>query len=568
MRIRLLVFAWLSIVSSSECAMPIAKDLAEMGTHGADGGSRGATETLSILDSGRNPHPPPHLDDGLRMPHPGDHSDGPNIYASVPPPEKDPVQEWGAAAGLLLPRYPPPDELAIKTWLIEKWRPIGHKLQKAATQVGNILALPFALLKKSNLPYFHLPLQKLAREPVGVWEKFDPPASSRESLLTRFMNKIGVGSKKVVPGTPADPSIEELINNLKGPVSKEHAEEPEHNIEEPEHNIKEPEHNIKEPEHNIKETEHDIKEPEHNIEEPEHNIEEPEHNIKEPEHNIKELSEPGESHWQVPKYPPVYSNDPIIRESYLVGKEIKELRQKGESLDQLKDGLMDRLYGGNPALRYRAEDAEKLKQYVTSDKHLHILENLYLSMNQMMELHERMQGTVNRVVSAMGGEKETSDTLKQIMWYHRKISTTVGKPDDLPKKVEEAKFEKHASFSVVRAMDPAGHDMYLTPLVYLKEALKNLEKETIPFKSASGYIGSTPRLDVLKKAAAEVNEYAEQSRKVGMLQDKAVELRDYIPSLTIANFYDPVTMERRLGKILSPEKVYDGIREPKKKISS
>ncbi|KAI9610067.1 hypothetical protein H4Q26_007062 [Puccinia striiformis f. sp. tritici PST-130] len=501
MRIRLLVFAWLSIVSSSECAMPIAKDLAEMGTHGADGGSRGATETLSILDSGRNPHPPPHLDDGLRMPHPGDHSDGPNIYAS--------------------------------TWLIEKWRPIGHKLQKAATQVGNILALPFALLKKSNLPYFHLPLQKLAREPVGVWEKFDPPASSRESLLTRFMNKIGVGSKKVVPGTPADPSIEELINNLKGPVSKEHAEEPEHNIEEPEHNIKEPEHNI-----------------------------------KEPEHNIKELSEPGESHWQVPKYPPVYSNDPIIRESYLVGKEIKELRQKGESLDQLKDGLMDRLYGGNPALRYRAEDAEKLKQYVTSDKHLHILENLYLSMNQMMELHERMQGTVNRVVSAMGGEKETSDTLKQIMWYHRKISTTVGKPDDLPKKVEEAKFEKHASFSVVRAMDPAGHDMYLTPLVYLKEALKNLEKETIPFKSASGYIGSTPRLDVLKKAAAEVNEYAEQSRKVGMLQDKAVELRDYIPSLTIANFYDPVTMERRLGKILSPEKVYDGIREPKKKISS
>ncbi|POW22681.1 hypothetical protein PSHT_00929 [Puccinia striiformis] len=552
MRIRLLVFAWLSIVSSSECAMPIVKDLAEMGTHGADGGSRGATETLSVLDSGRNPHPPPHLDDGLRMPHPGDHSDGPNIYASVPPPEKDPVQEWGAAAGLLLPRYPPPDELAIKTWLIEKWRPIGHKLQKAATQVGNILALPFTLLKKSIYLTFICHCKN--------W-----PASQLES--GKNLIHVGISNYDVhclVSRVSAHPVHEQD----RRPVSKEHAEEPEHNIEEPEHNIKEPEHNIKEPEHNIKETEHDIKEPEHNIEEPEHNIEEPEHNIKEPEHNIKELSEPGESHWQVPKYPPVYSNDPIIRESYLVGKEIKELRQKGESLDQLKDGLMDRLYGGNPALRYRAEDAEKLKQYVTSDKHLHILENLYLSMNQMMELHERMQGTVNRVVSAMGGEKETSDTLKQIMWYHRKISTTVGKPDDLPKKVEEAKFEKHASFSVVRAMDPAGHDMYLTPLVYLKEALKNLEKETIPFKSASGYIGSTPRLDVLKKAAAEVNEYAEQSRKVGMLQDKAVELRDYIPSLTIANFYDPVTMERRLGKILSPEKVYDGIREPKKKISS
>jgi len=227
---------------------------------------------------------------------------------------------------------------------------------------------------------------------------------------------------------------------------------------------------------------------------------------------------------------------------------------------------MDKLYGPKLAAAYSEEDRSKLKNYIASDAHLTILELLYLRKNALMGLHEEMQPILNRVVSALGGEKQTSETFKQIIQYHRKLIGEEGRIGDELKNVDPELFSKITPFPFLRHLDPAGHKMYLSPLLFLEEVLTHLERDsTIALLAASGYLGNTPRIEVLRSAAEKVNEYAQLSREVDTLQNKVLELRDYVQSVRKSDFKDADTMENQFNRLLNPEKVYHGITEKKKR---
>jgi hypothetical protein len=157
----------------------------------------------------------------------------------------------------------------------------------------------------------------------------------------------------------------------------------------------------------------------------------------------------------VQKIAPIFSKDPLVGKSYNLGAEINELEKAGESPDSIKKTLIARLYDRNPAAAYSEADAKKLEQFVTSDEHLSILQRLYLRKNELLALHWRMQGVLNRVVSALGGEDETSETFRQIIQYHDKMihgeESRIGDPE---KKVDERLFERVKPSPLMQELDP------------------------------------------------------------------------------------------------------------------
>ncbi|KNZ51199.1 hypothetical protein VP01_4051g1 [Puccinia sorghi] len=447
MRIRRLVFACLSTLAVCECAFGDgAKELAQLTSHSADGGSKAASEGLGF--HGQHAHPP-HPNDGLHASHPGAPSSGmpDDIYGYVEKAQpqgsdKDLLDKWSEEATFELPRLPHPEEWKIKTCARADWR------------LGKIQTREFSFVLE-DLPV------------------------SKESWMTRLTNKMKLGRTEQTPEIPYPSNL--IVA------------------------------------------------------------------------------------W-VSKIAPIFSQDPLVKDSYILGGEIHKSRKTGsvDQIKEIKEKLMERLYGEKLAAAYSEEDRSKLNDYVASDAHLKILELLYLKRNDLMGLHERMQSILNRVVLALGGEKQTSETFKQIIQYHRKLISEEGRIGDEPKKVDPELFSQITPFPFLRQLDPAGYKMHLSPLLFLEEVLTHLEKDsTIALKAASGYLGSTPRIEVLRSAAGEVNEYAKLSREVDTLQNKVLELRDHVQSVRKSDFKDADTMEKQFNVLLNHEKVYPGIKEKK-----
>jgi len=188
MRIRRLVFACLSTLTVCECAIGNgARELAELGSHSAGGGSRAAAEGLGF--HGQPAHPAPsHLGDpSNRMP-----DDIYDYVARAQPQrsDKEMMDQWASEARFELPRLPHPEEWKIKTWWVEHWRPIGRKLRAKLETVFKGLLWPFELLLRSKIEkgVHPMPLKRLPREPTGVWEKF-----KQESWITRLKNRMKLG---------------------------------------------------------------------------------------------------------------------------------------------------------------------------------------------------------------------------------------------------------------------------------------------------------------------------------------------------------------------------------------
>ncbi|KAA1101170.1 hypothetical protein PGT21_009876 [Puccinia graminis f. sp. tritici] len=418
--------------------------------------------------------------------------------------DKDIMSRWAQDPGFEMPRLAPPDEWRIKTWWIKHWTPIGRRLQTEGLRVLGWLALPFHLFTPLKQQVKPVSFSRLARKQTAAWEK---PKPGIFSVFKEWLkNKMAIGSKKVTPVIP-EKYHEELVEKLEGPVNKEDSGNP-----------------------------------------------------------FEGLVEPRESKWRTPDYPPIFSKDPLVAESYNVGADINDLTKAGESPDSIKKTLITRLYDRNPAAAYSEADAKKLEQFVTSDEHLSILQRLYLRKNELLELHWKMQGVLNRVVSALGGEDETSETFRQIIQYHDKMihgeESRIGDPE---KKVDKKFFERVNPSPLMQELDPAAYQMHLSPLLYLEEVIKLLDHDAVVgLKDASGYIQNTPRLDVLKSAAEDVKKYASLSREVDILQKKVIQMGKYVPAFTKAHFKDQRTMKNIFKDLLSPDRVYPGIKGVKK----
>lgn len=168
MRIRRLVFACLSTLAVCECAFGDgAKELAQLTSHSADGGSKAASEGLGF--HGQHAHPP-HPNDGLHASHPGAPSSGmpDDIYGYVEKAQpqgsdKDLLDKWSEEATFELPRLPHPEEWKIKTWWVEHWRPIGRKLRAGIGKFFEVLLLPFEVLLRPGIEkgIHPMPLKRL-----------------------------------------------------------------------------------------------------------------------------------------------------------------------------------------------------------------------------------------------------------------------------------------------------------------------------------------------------------------------------------------------------------------------
>ncbi|OAV89049.1 hypothetical protein PTTG_12445 [Puccinia triticina 1-1 BBBD Race 1] len=689
MLIKRLIFAYLFTFPLGECNLgQEAREMATIGSHGMDGGPRATAEGLGL--HGAN-HDSAHLKGGLHASdgHSDSEDDMPNLLemAKNEPPDAhgDVMDRMAANARFELPYLPHPDEWRIKTWWVENCHPLGRKMRAKAVAGLSILFSPLALLKSVSKPrYAPMLLHRIIREPIGVWEKPKPSFFSvlKESWLSWWswlQNKLSFGSKKVKKPSTSGPNPNELLKKLRGPVKEEGAgkqlEEPinhhesatneggEHPKEPKDHGdpgngqaaeghlneaVKPKQSESGTPKHvegNVEDAEIHPQEPIKNQESPanahgegteahpkgakEHEEPTNEEGAEDP---LKELINPPESKWRTPEFPPIFSKDPVVAESYILGGEIKSIKEKHESLDpiqgnehssdpikenehssdsikenghssdpikengessdpikenghsldpieenghssdpikenghpsdpikdndqplnRIKNELMSRLYGGNPASKFSGDMAQTLKDYVTSDEHLLILERLYQRRNELLHVHGKMQALTNRVVSALGGEDATSDTFKQIIQYHKKINSEEHRIGDPERKADPSLYRKYTTTLTLAQLDPAAYKMHLSPLLYLEEVTRRLERDSIVgLQKASGYIGSTPRLEVLTSAAKEVEEYANLSREVDMLQNKAMNLRDHIPSFTKAQFQDARYIRNKFKELLT-----------------
>ncbi|WAQ85888.1 hypothetical protein PtA15_6A517 [Puccinia triticina] len=645
MLIKRLIFAYLFTFPLGECNLgQEAREMATIGSHGMDGGPRATAEGLGL--HGAN-HDSAHLKGGLHASdgHSDSEDDMPNLLemAKNEPPDAhgDVMDRMAANARFELPYLPHPDEWRIKTcfqtticsnatpqnntranWSLGKTKAYfgSKKVKKPSTSGPN----PNELLKKLRGPV----------KEEGAGKQLEEPINHHESAT----NEGGEHPKE--PKDHGDPgngqAAEGHLNEAVKPKQSESGT-PKHvegNVEDAEIHPQEPIKNQESPAnaHGEGTEAHPKGAKEHEEPTNEEGAEDP----------LKELINPPESKWRTPEFPPIFSKDPVVAESYILGGEIKSIKEKHESLDpiqgnehssdpikenehssdpikenehssdsikenghssdpikengessdpikenghsldpieenghssdpikenghpsdpikdndqplnRIKNELMSRLYGGNPASKFSGDMAQTLKDYVTSDEHLLILERLYQRRNELLHVHGKMQALTNRVVSALGGEDATSDTFKQIIQYHKKINSEEHRIGDPERKADPSLYRKYTTTLTLAQLDPAAYKMHLSPLLYLEEVTRRLERDSIVgLQKASGYIGSTPRLEVLRSAAKEVEEYANLSREVDMLQNKAMNLRDHIPSFTKAQFQDARYIRNKFKELLT-----------------
>ncbi|PLW21219.1 hypothetical protein PCANC_05451 [Puccinia coronata f. sp. avenae] len=292
---------------------------------------------------------------------------------------------------------------------------------------------------------------------------------------------------------------------------------------------------------------------------------------------VKNLAESLEfrNKWKIPEYPPVLSADPFVKKAYRLGMEIEALKKSKSPLDSIKEDIV-KLFDGNPVAKYPELEREKLEEFLTSDKHVQLLQRLHQQSNELMRQHQGMQKTLDLVVATLGGEKETKETFMEILESHEDIvnikSNPKAKPTTEKNTAEEERVEdkdqrrhiKHAPFPSLESVLPGAYEFHLSPLLFLEEILGDSSEEIVGLKATRGYLDGLPRLEVIQSAAEKVEKYAEVTRHVEKLQKGVLDLKQYVFGLTRADFKDESPMSEIFKDLFEPENVWHTGMKPRK----
>lgn len=257
-----------------------------------------------------------------------------------------------------------------------------------------------------------------------------------------------------------------------------------------------------------------------------------------------EQPEDWESQWKVPKYPPVLSHDPVVEQSYELGRIKRE--QGSQAFKEAFYKAMDQIF----VRGLTEENAKILTQLLKSQKYLDLIGEYFDKATELTMLHEKMQAVVNQVVHDLGGERNARDLFRQIMnFYATKTLTASYHASPRTASIEKSE----AVF--LKSKDPTAYEMHLSPLLLFEEVrMEAGDNAGVHLKAASGYIGNQSRIDRLVLPAKKVEEYAQLSSEVHRLQNKLTRLRDWVQTLENSSFHPLDDLEKSFKSIVTFEK--------------